>query len=83
MNSNTTFGRCLVMHTQSDTQICSTHEGVEHRGNPRSTNLPLHNIWLIPVCVCARAIVDGTPINWFCTTTNEFYNIYKHFMHKF
>jgi len=23
----------------------------------------------------ARAIVDVTPTNWFCITTNEFYNI--------
>ena len=36
MNSNTAIERCLVMHMQSVTQICSTPEGVEHRGNPRS-----------------------------------------------
>jgi hypothetical protein len=92
MKNNTANVSCLVMHTQSHTQMCCIAEGAEHRGNPTITNWPMHNILHMRVCLCvcmcvcvhAFGLVDVTPTKHVCISAGlELYNIYRHFMQKF
>ena len=91
MNSNTNIERCLVMHTQLDTQfatllsVLNTVEIQEARVDP-STVFGLYLCVCVCVCVCARArsrLLMLRPPTDSALLQTKFYNTYKHFMLKF